>query len=214
MENTNYSEFGWKYAGQPFYHKYIGKHIEKMLPQDGTPILDVGCGNGYFANYLNEKGYCVYGIDASAEGIEIANRTRGEAKERRFFVNDVTTNQLPEELQHIPFKTIISMEVIEHLYDPVAYVHFIRQILEQSNGGHFIVSTPYHGYLKNILVALSGKVDYHLGPLWVGGHIKFWSCQTLSKLLYQANFRNLEFIGTGRIPYLWRHMIYRAELCL
>lgn len=212
MEKKAYYEFGWNTPAAPFYHKYLCEPIEKMLPADGSPILDIGCGNGCFANYLNEKGYCVYGIDASVQGIEIANRVRGE-KDRRFFVSDVTKVELPAELQEIPFKTVISMEVIEHLYDPVTYVGFVRQILEQNQGGHFILTTPYHGYLKNVFIALTGKMDYHLSPLWVGGHIKFWSRKTMSRLLRQANFQNLEFAGAGRFPYLWRHMIYRAKIC-
>ncbi|MFQ7387593.1 MAG: class I SAM-dependent methyltransferase [Alistipes sp.] len=48
-------------------------------PADGTPILDVGCGNGFTANYLAGKGYDVYGIDASRQGIAIANRTGNPA---------------------------------------------------------------------------------------------------------------------------------------
>lgn len=77
MDTSNYNEFGWNDAHPMFYHKLLGEYVERLLPTDGSPILDVGCGNGYFANYLAEKGYCVYGIDASAEGIAIANRTRG-----------------------------------------------------------------------------------------------------------------------------------------
>ena len=42
------------------------------------------------------------------------------------------------------------MEVIEHLYQPRAFVLFIRSILEASGGGQFIVTTPYHGYLKSL----------------------------------------------------------------
>jgi 2-polyprenyl-6-hydroxyphenyl methylase/3-demethylubiquinone-9 3-methyltransferase len=49
--------------------------------------------------------------------------------------------------------------------------------------GHFIVSTPYHGWLKNVVLALSGKMDNHFTALWDGGHIKFWSRETLSRLL-------------------------------
>lgn len=120
MEKKAYQELGWNTANVPFYHKYLCKPIEKMLPTDGSPLLDIGCGNRCFANYLNKKGYCVYGIDASVQGIEIANRVRGE-KELRFFVNNVTKAEWPAELQTIPFKTILSMEVIEHLYNSVAY---------------------------------------------------------------------------------------------
>ncbi len=120
MEKKAYQELGWNTANVPFYHKYLCKPIEKMLPTDGSPLLDIGCGNRCFANYLNKKGYCVYGIDASVQGIEIANRVRGK-NERRFFVNNVTKAEWPAELQTISFKTVLSMEVIEHLYNSVAY---------------------------------------------------------------------------------------------
>ena len=30
-------------------------------------------------------------------------------------------------------------------------------------------------------------------------------------LLREAGFRNMAFTGAGRIPYLWRHMVFSAE---
>ena len=212
MTTSSYNEFGWRDAQPMFYHKLLGKYIERLLPTDGSPILDVGCGNGYFANYLAGKGYCVYGIDASEQGIAIANRMKGGGNSNRFFVCDVTSGELPPELRGIPFKTVISMEVIEHLYQPRAFVLFIRSILEASVGGQFIVPTPYHGYLKNLTIALANKMDYHLSALWEGGHIKFWSRRTLAILLREAGYHHLVFTGAGRIPYLWRHMVFSARV--
>lgn len=207
---TDYSEFGWSDAQPAFYHELLCKYIERLLPADGTPILDVGCGNGFTANYLAGKGYDVYGIDASRQGIAIANRTGG-GNPGRFFVCDVTTGELPPELRKIPFRTVISMEVIEHLYSPRTFAAFVRSILEANGGGRFILTTPYHGYLKNLSIALAGKADRHYSALWEGGHIKFWSRRTLAILLREAGFRNMAFTGTGRIPYLWRHMVFSAE---
>lgn len=45
------------------------------------------------------------------------------------------------------------MEVIEHLYSPRTFAAFIRSILEANGGGRFILTTPYHGYLKNLSIA-------------------------------------------------------------
>lgn len=207
MKDTPYREFGWNTSGPLFYHKIICPQIERLLPEDGSPILDIGCGNGYFANYLLDKGYSVYGIDASQQGIEIANRSHPG----HFFTNDVSLTELPHELQNIPFKTVISMEVIEHLYDPREFIFFIKKILNKHNGGFAIITTPYHGYLKNIFIALSGKTDFHFSALWVGGHIKFWSKKTIFTLLREAGFENMKFKGAGRFPYLWKHMIVTAE---
>ena len=123
----------------------------------------------------------------------------------------MTTGELPPELRKIPFRTVISMEVIEHLYSPRTFAAFVRSILEANGGGRFILTTPYHGYLKNLSIALTGKADRHYSALWEGGHIKFWSRRTLAILLREAGFRNMAFTGAGRIPYLWRHMVFSAE---
>lgn len=79
---------------------------------------------------------------------------------------------MPLELASKRFEVVISTAVIEHLYDPRGFIAFARWIL--ANGGDFIVSTPYHGYLKNVALALSGRLDSHFAVLWDGGHIKFF----------------------------------------
>ena len=126
----------------------------------------------------------------------------------------MTTGELPPELRKIPFRTVISMEVIEHLYSPRTFAAFVRSILEANGGGRFILTTPYHGYLKNLSIALAGKADRHYSALWEGGHIKFWSRRTLAILLREAGFTyaaDKQYRGAGRIPYLWRHMVFSAE---
>jgi hypothetical protein len=74
-----------------------------------------------------------------------------------------------------------------------------------------VVSTPYHGYLKNLAVSLAGKWDTHADPLWDCGHIKLWSRKTLARLLTEAGFVDLRFRGAGRVPYMWMSMIMSAD---
>lgn len=201
--------FGWSDITAPFYHKYLIPAIEGFLPAtDAGAVLDVGCGNGYFANLLIKKGYDVYGIDIAIDGIRLANKTNPG----HFFVCDVDDARLPEILLNTPIRTIITTEVVEHLYSPQAFISFMGQILKANGGGTLIITTPYHGYLKNFAISIVNKWDYHWGPLWEGGHIKFWSEQTMTRLLSEAGFENIEFKGAGRLPYLWRHIVCRAEI--
>jgi hypothetical protein len=79
-------------------------------------------------------------------------------------------------------------------------------------GGELILSTPYNGYLKNILISVFDKWDHHLNPLWDGGHIKYWSRSTLTQLLLEQNFEIINFKGAGRIPYLWKSMVIKAKI--
>ena len=78
--------------------------------------------------------------------------------------------------------------------------------------GEIIISTPYHGYLKNLAIALTNKMDHHFTTLWDGGHIKFWSKRSLTVLLNEFGFEVTQFSGSGRLPYLWKSMFVRATL--
>lgn len=204
---SNYHDYGYNNAGATHNFGYILKPLLQTLDKSrNKAILDLGCGNGYLVNYLLQEGYNVYGTDASAEGIAIAQRNNPD----RFFLQDLSTGKLPLPLQHIKFDTIISTEVIEHLYDPAQFIQFCKDTLSKS--GEIILSTPYHGYLKNLLLSILNKWDRHMDPLWLGGHIKIWSYRTLSKLLADTGFNDITFKGCGRMPYLWKSMLVTAKL--
>lgn len=75
--------------------------------------------------------------------------------------------------QYGRFPLVVSLEVVEHVFDPRHYARTLFDLLEP--GGVAVVSTPYHGYLKNVALAVSGKLKSHFTELWDGGHIKFFS---------------------------------------
>lgn len=106
------------------------------------------------------------------------------------------------------FPAVTSLEVVEHVYAPRAYARTLAELLEP--GGTAIVSTPYHGYWKNLALALTGKMDRHFTALWDHGHIKFWSVRTLSILLTETGLAVNEVHRVGRIPQLAKSMILVA----
>jgi 2-polyprenyl-3-methyl-5-hydroxy-6-metoxy-1,4-benzoquinol methylase len=100
---------------------------------------------------------------------------------------------------------VVSLEVVEHCYDPRAFARTFVSLIEP--GGIGFLTTPYHGYLKNLALALSGRMEAHFTALWDGGHIKFFSIPTLRTLLTEAGAHELEFLRIGRIPPLAKSMI-------
>ena len=204
---TDYKDYGFDTDQPAHTFDYLLLPLLSLLDKNRNRcILDLGCGNGYLANYIISKGFNAYGTDASEEGIAIAGQTNPD----RFFLQDLSTGKLPDGLQSLNFDTIISTEVIEHLYDPEGFIDVCKQVLK--GNGEIIISTPYHGYLKNLALSLADKWDAHHGPLWHGGHIKFWSKATLSRALINAGFTVTAFEGCGRIPYFWKSMIIKAKL--
>jgi 2-polyprenyl-3-methyl-5-hydroxy-6-metoxy-1,4-benzoquinol methylase len=204
-----YKEYEYRTDSFNHIHQYLLKPIVDILStRKERKILDLGCGNGWLTNYLISRGFDAYGTDASESGIAVARQKNAD----RFFLQDLSEEDLPAELNGIVFDTILSTEVIEHLYSPRDYFDFCKKILQRSANGELILSTPYHGYFKNVVLSLTGKMDAHYTALWDGGHIKFWSQKTLFAVLQEKGFHQMKFKGCGRVPYLWKSMIVCSKV--
>lgn len=212
MKQTAISEIsGYRYADAEANdsHKILLEPtfaaLDEFFSISGRPrrVFDLGCGNGSVAALLTEKGYEVAGVDPSAEGIAQAHAVYPALR--------LEVGSAYEDLAQSfgQYPAVISLEVVEHVYAPRDYARTLFQLLEP--GGVAVLSTPYHGYLKNLALALTGKMDAHFTALWDHGHIKFWSIETLSALLREAGFEPPRFSRVGRVPPLAKSMIAVAK---
>lgn len=170
-------------------------------------ICDLGCGNGYLSGRLAAAGYRVTGIDGSGPYIATAKRLYGALPvrfEQAFFSGTLATSLKTE-----PFDLVISSDVIEHLYHPAVLLEAAHAMLKP--GGVLIVGTPYHGYLKNLAIAVRGKWDEHHGVHWDGGHIKLFSVATLRAMVERCGFSDAQFRFYGRTRALAKNMICVAR---
>jgi 2-polyprenyl-6-hydroxyphenyl methylase/3-demethylubiquinone-9 3-methyltransferase len=162
-------------------------------------------GNGTFLSMFAHRGWHRYGTDFSATGINFARQLCPDAE---FFVADASSPSGAILSTVGQVDAVMSTEVIEHVYNPRGFLKNAYDLLKP--GGTLVVSTPYHGYLKNLLMALTGSLDAHFTVLWDHGHIKFWSKKTLTQVLVEAGFKDITFHGAGRVPFLWKSMVMRA----
>jgi 2-polyprenyl-6-hydroxyphenyl methylase/3-demethylubiquinone-9 3-methyltransferase len=169
----------------------------------GTRVLEIGCGNGVCAGRMQRMGLDVTAIDPSPTGIDAAGRAFPHV---RFHVAGVA-DELPSMLGQFP--VVVSVEVIEHCYSPADFARSAFNTLEP--GGTLLLSTPYHGYVKNLVLAATGRMDAHYGALWEGGHIKFFSPATITKLLTDHGFRDVRIARVGRIPVVAKSMVVVAR---
>lgn len=180
--------------------QYLWPTIIRLLPpQHNQKLFELGCGNGFTANQLAKMGYEVTAVDPSPSGIA---QGRKAYPHLQLFEGSAYDDLAA---QHGQFPIVISLEVIEHCYDPRTYARTFYNLLEP--GGLGIISTPYHGYLKNLVLAISGKMDSHFTALWDGGHIKFFSAATLTQLLLETGFERPKIYRVGRIPPVAKSMI-------
>jgi 2-polyprenyl-3-methyl-5-hydroxy-6-metoxy-1,4-benzoquinol methylase len=199
--------YGWHSAEPAYSQPYVWPGIRRALASLGSRrVLDIGCGNGALCGALAAQGCEVVGLEADAGGVEIARRAHPSV---RFHHGGVEGDPQALLMQESRFDTVVSTEVIEHLYAPHLLPSFAAGVLAE--GGHLVLTTPYHGYAKNLALSLFDKWDHHHTALWTGGHIKFWSRRTLTQLLARNGFTVVAFAGLGRLPLLWRSMLVVAR---
>lgn len=207
MDQNVAENYGWHAPEAPHAHAYLQPAILKILKGlKVTRILDLGSGNGALCRYLAAAGFDVVGAEVDGRGVEISKSSSSHIPFYELGVQHDPSLLLKTEIK---FDAVVSTEVVEHLFSPHLLPQFARQVLRE--GGYLVVSTPYHGYLKNLAISLLGKWDFHHSPLWHGGHIKFWSRPSLTRLLEENGFDVIDFAGIGRLPYLWKSMIIVAK---
>ncbi|WP_211300870.1 class I SAM-dependent methyltransferase [Spirosoma oryzae] len=195
--------YDWTNAEAPHSCNYVTpKVMECIGALKPSRILDMGAGNGILCADLNRAGYDVVGTDYDEVGIAIARQAYPQLPFYTFGVQDDPALLLKTEAK---FDLVVSTEVVEHLYNPHQLFTYASGVLKE--GGYLLVTTPYHGYWKNLMLAVFDKWDEHHAPLWYGGHVKFFSKQSLRQLFADTGFDPIEFHGVGRLPYLWKSMV-------
>jgi 2-polyprenyl-3-methyl-5-hydroxy-6-metoxy-1,4-benzoquinol methylase len=207
MNDNVVIDYGWNSADAPGSCAFLAPLVIKLLAHLKVKrVLDIGSGNGTLCSILEKHGFDAVGVETDQGGVECARAACPNIKFYCFGVQDEPSELMSKEK---PFDAVVSTEVVEHLFSPHMLPIYAKQTLRDN--GFLIISTPYHGYFKNLALSIFNKWDFHHTPLWHGGHIKFWSRATLTRLLGDNGFRVIQFHGVGRIPYLWRSMVLVAQ---
>lgn len=193
-------------AGPTYANAYLWPALRKVIASrdwSDRRAFDLGCGNGATCAMLADLGFAPTGVDPSETGIALA---RDAFPSVRTHVGSAY-----DDLAAIygTFPLVVSLEVIEHCVDPRAFAATFLSLIEP--GGVGFLSTPYHGYFKNLALAVSGQLDAHFTALWDGGHVKFFSIATLGQLLREAGAQKINFLRVGRIPIVAKSMVAIVE---
>lgn len=161
-----YKDYGFRTeAASHMHRRFMPVVLDFAKPLNpGMRVLDVGCGNGFACGVFLKHGCKVVGIDLSNSGIEIARKSHSGGR----FEVLVADDKILDILKEPPFDLVFSSEVVEHLYAPRPFAKGCFSALKAV--GRLILTTPYHSYLKNLAISLSGGWDRHANPLWDGGH--------------------------------------------
>jgi 2-polyprenyl-6-hydroxyphenyl methylase/3-demethylubiquinone-9 3-methyltransferase len=155
-------------------------------PLEGKTALDVGCGAGLLTEPLARLGAKVTGIDASPEVIAAAK----EHSTRQGL--DIDYRVAAIEAMDGRFDLVTSMEVIEHVADPAAFVKALAKRL--ASNGLLVMSTPNATRWSRLMMITLGE---GLGQIPRGTHDfdKFITPERMKALLADAGLKCLDVEG-------------------
>lgn len=152
-----------------------------LLPWAGRGrLLDVGCGSGGNLAVLEEQGWDVSGLDASAVAVAQAQVRFGE----RVRHGDLASIGYPER----SFDTVLFSHVLEHLHGPLPLLKEVWRILDWD--GRIVILCPNAGSLE---ARMFGRWWF---PWELPRHLYHYERATLTRVLEAAGFQ-IESVATG-----------------
>lgn len=161
--------------------------FDRINPQNSR-ILDIGCFDGTFLSLVKNQNNDFYGLDASDWALE--HMRKKEIKVQKFFFDGKT--KLPFESDF--FDIVITGEIIEHIFDTDFFLEEIFRVLKP--GGKLLISTPNIASLgRRLLLLFGANPIIELSPNEANsvGHIRYFTCRTLEKILEKHGFKTISF---------------------
>jgi len=155
---TGTSNFYKKLQKYHWYYKEGGddksefSYIQNTYLKDQSSVLEIGCGDGYFKNYV--KGQYV-GIDPYSQ--------------KSFVIKDTVESYLQRNIQH---DIVCAFQTIEHVSDPKSFVQSAVNCI--SPGGTLVISVPSEDSFLGSVENFSLNLPPH--------HVTRWSDRALKNI--------------------------------
>ena len=153
----------------------------------GSTVLELGPASGYFTSHLSEVLGCT--VDAIERDAAMAESARPFC--RRLAVGDLDHLVLREQFPEQKYDVIIAADVVEHLVWPERLLAQLAPCLNAQ--GRILISVPNAAYAGVVASLLDGKFDYRDEGILDRTHLRFFTRDSLTKLL----------LSTGLYPRAW-----------
>ena len=177
---------------------HFGRDANGRYPLAGKTALDVGCGAGLLCEPLARMGAAVTGVDAAPENIEAAKSHAAQSALPIDYRHGEIADQGLDQ-----FDVVTSMEVIEHVSDPAAFIAELARHLKPD--GLLLLSTPNRTAASRLFLVEAAE---RLGQVPRGTHNwdQFLTPDELTALLVDAGLEVMNMQGIAFSPLKGLHV--------
>ncbi|KAJ1817470.1 Hexaprenyldihydroxybenzoate methyltransferase, mitochondrial [Coemansia sp. RSA 2675] len=144
----------------------------------GRRVVDIGCGGGLASESLARLGMHVLGVDAARENVEIA---RIHAQGDPALTDLAYVQSTAEQLEERDFDVVVSLEVIEHVADPMGFVKSLVDLAKP--GASIFISTMNRTPLAAFIDVFVPEYLLNVVPRGTHDYRKFIKPEELSQML-------------------------------
>jgi 2-polyprenyl-3-methyl-5-hydroxy-6-metoxy-1,4-benzoquinol methylase len=172
--------------------------IDRLMPDPGRAILELGCGDGATGGYAKRTGRCglYVGLELSAGAAKIAASVIDQV-----LVGNVEEMRFP--FEPASFDVMIASEVLEHLVDPWDVLRRLRVFLKP--GATVFASSPNIAYRSTLGMLLAGRWDLDRDGRMDRTHLRWFTPRTYAQLFADTGFEVITLkplVAPGRLARL------------
>ena len=166
----------------------VAEHIyNNLYCCENNKMLDVGCGEGFFANYFFQNNWDVTTLDYSSQGINNHN----PALEETLIQGDIFNSIDNCILQKNHFNLINLSNILEHVIDPAQLLKKIKTLLSNESLVRICVPNDYSAFQQFLL-----EKDYTTNTwLNVPDHLHYFGFDSLNSLLSSLGYEIVVCMG-------------------
>jgi len=151
--------------------------VIRLVPRSAHRLLDVGCSTGQMGELLGRRGHDVVGIEVDPTLAAIARERLADVVER-----DVESLADSSADPGGRFDCVVMADVLEHLRNPWAVVHWAAGLL--SSTGSLVISVPNIRHARTFWnLAIRRKWPYEEVGTFDRTHLRFFARRNLADLV-------------------------------
>ena len=177
---------------QPIVADYIWKQARN---KPVGKLIDIGCGEGFFARYFYDHGWEIECCDLSSFAIE---------KHNPEILGFFTKNNVFKELDKLiinnnKFDFINLSNVLEHVREPINLLERVNKIMGKDSMLRIKVPNDFSTLQQILLDSSRISSEYWFNP---PGHVNFFTKESLKEVLTSCGFRIVKVLANFPIEIL------------